>query len=135
VTEQNAKKNAHAEIARGAEALEEAKVLFDNELYNGAVSRAYYAAHHWARALLFVEGVEGRTHRGVIQLINLHFVKPGRLTHEAGRILGQLETSRELSDYRATATFSADEARRAVADAESFIAECRPLIPCLDHAP
>ncbi len=131
MTETNARENALAEIARGDEALAEANVLLENGLCNGAVSRAYYSVYHWARALLFVQGVEARSHRGMIQLVNLHFVKPGKLPRKTGQLLAQLETSRELSDYRAAATFSADEAREAIVDAGLFIAGCRPLIPWL----
>ncbi|MBT3380337.1 MAG: HEPN domain-containing protein [Lentisphaerae bacterium] len=131
MTDQNAQANALEEAERGNEALTEARVLWENALYSGAVSRAYYAAFHWARALLVMQGIEAKTHRGVIQLISLHFVKTNRLSRESVSLLGQLETNRELSDYRPAAKFSREDAQQAIADAESFLAECRALVPFL----
>jgi len=85
------------------------------------------------RARFFLmQGVDAKTHRGVIQLVSLHFVRPGRLSREAAGLLGQLETNWELSDYRPTAKFSRENAKQAIADAESFLAECRPLVPSLE---
>lgn len=43
--------------------------------------------------------------------------------------LAQLETSRELGEYTPAATFEQDEAQELIAQAESFIAVCRPLLP------
>ena len=82
-----------------------------------------------ARALLLTEGLEPRTHRGVIQLLNLRFVKSGRLSREAAVLLAQLETSRELGDYTPAATFDQDEADELLSMAERSAAACRPLLP------
>ena len=121
--------NARDEMARGDEALRAATELLQLGLYNDAVSRAYYAAYHWARALLFSEGIESKTHRGMIQLIGLHFVRTQRLPVEAATLLGQLATQREASDYTASIHFEAPEANEIVKQAGAFIALCRPLLP------
>ena len=128
MTDQNARENAREELCSGHETLTEARVLCDNRLYNGAVARAYYAAFHCARAVLFLRGLETRTHRGVIQMLTLHLVRAGDLPKEAAALLAQLATNRELADYRSPASFVEDDARQAVADAEAFIAACRPLL-------
>lgn len=129
MTEQNAERNARAEAARGDEALGAAKLLAEGGFAADAVSRAYYAAYHYARAVLLTKGLEPRTHRGVIQLFSLHFVKTGQLSQEATAALARLETSRELGDYAPTAAFDQDEANELIREAESFIAACRPLLP------
>ena len=129
MTPVNEAANSREEIERGNEALRAAGELLRLDLYNDAVSRAYYAAYHWARAALFTRGLESRTHRGVIQLLGLHFVRKGILPPEAATLLAQLESSREAGDYAASVRFTAEEARAAFSQAESFIALCRP---CLD---
>lgn len=128
MTKNNAKENSFLETRRGDEVLKAAQHLLSYGFYNDAVSRAYYAAFHWARALLFTRGLESRTHRGVIQLLNLHFVKDGPLSSQVAEHLSSLETYRELSDYTAIAQFSEAQARDELARAEAFITACRSLI-------
>lgn len=57
-----------AEVARGKEALEAAEILLAAGKYADAISRAYYAAYHHARALLVTVGEEPRTHGGLDRL-------------------------------------------------------------------
>lgn len=128
MTPVNESANARDEIARGNEALRAAEELVRLGLCNDAVSRAYYAAYHWARALLFSKGIESKTHRGMIQLVGLHFVREKMLADDATRLLMQLESMRETSDYTASASFSEDEVRDAIEQARAFIALCRPLL-------
>ena len=68
-----------AELARAEETLRAAEVLLREGLTNDAVGRAYYAGFHAVRALLFSVGLEPRSHRGAIQLFNLHFVRTGKI--------------------------------------------------------
>jgi len=65
------------------------------------VSRAYYAAFHYARALLLTVGLEPKTHRGVVDLVVEHFERPGRLAPEIASALARLQTFRGLADYDA----------------------------------
>lgn len=128
MTKTNAKENSLNEARRGDEVLNAARHLLSHGFYNDAVSRAYYAAFHWARALLFTRGIESKTHRGVIQLLNLHFVKDGPLAPQMAEHLSHLEIYRELSDYTAIAQFTKDQAREELARAEAFITACRSLV-------
>ena len=59
MTRSNRGANARAEAARGDDALRAAEALLGLDLPNDAVSRAYYAAFHYGRALLLSEGVGG----------------------------------------------------------------------------
>jgi len=128
LTGENARRNAKEEARRGDEALSAARHLLDGGFFNDAISRAYYAAYHWARALLVSRGLDPKTHRGVIQLLGLHFVESGELSDEAAGRLAHLETYRELSDYTSSANFSETRAREEIARAEQFIAACHPLV-------
>ena len=128
MTPQNESVNAQEESRRGDEALRAAAELLRLGLHNDSISRAYYAAYHWTRAVLFTKGLESRTHRGALQLLGLHFVRTGRLSAQAVTLLAQLEDRREVSDYSAATRFTDDEARQSVDQAEAFIALCRPLV-------
>jgi uncharacterized protein (UPF0332 family) len=53
-----------------------------------AFDRAYYAAFHYARALLVLLGFEPKTHwsgpeKGVVALLSQHYERTGRLNAEA----------------------------------------------------
>ena len=52
-------------IETSEEKLEVAKILFENQAYGDAVSRAYYGMYNAARALLFVKDSKPKTHAGV----------------------------------------------------------------------
>lgn len=123
----NERANAHEETVRGNEALRAAAELHRLGLYNDAISRAYYAAYHWTRAVLYTKGLESRTHRGAHQLLVLHFVRAGLLSETAATLLGQLEDRREVSDYSAGVSFTAAESGEALERARAFIALCSAL--------
>ncbi|OGV78228.1 MAG: hypothetical protein A3K19_04735 [Lentisphaerae bacterium RIFOXYB12_FULL_65_16] len=129
MTNANVNDNTRDEVRRGDEALRAARVLLEAGLFNDAVSRAYYAAFHWASAALMSRGVEAKTHRGTIQMFGLHFVKTRVLPREEAARLTELETFRELSDYAVAARFTREEAESAIDAAEAFIRACQTAIP------
>ncbi len=128
MTGPNRDANSRDEIERGNECLAAAEHLQAGGFANDAVSRAYYAAYHWARALLLTKGLEPKSHRGLIQLISLHFVKGGLLPEDAAGDLGHLETYREVSDYHTRSEFTSEQAEQEIERARRFIEACRPLV-------
>lgn len=81
--------------------------------HEDAVSRAYYAAFHAAQAMLLSTGERADTHRGVLTLFGMKFVKTGMVDRRFGRMLADLKENRNSSDYEAF--FLADEATSATA--------------------
>jgi uncharacterized protein (UPF0332 family) len=122
VTGENRRRNAREELDRSRVCLQEAKTLAAANLPYGAASRAYYAVYHAAQALLFSVGLEAGTHRGVVALLGEHFVKPGALTPEMGRLLSRLQRDPEDADYLTGAVFTDAQAAETIAGAERFIA-------------
>jgi uncharacterized protein (UPF0332 family) len=128
VTGENRLRNARDELTRADACLGEARALLQAAFPYGAASRAYYAVFHAARALLFSIGLEVRTHAGLVAMIGEHFVRPGRLSPERGRLVSRMQRDREDADYATGAVFTADEATRMIADAEAFVTEARRLV-------
>lgn len=128
MTENNRRDNAVEQSRRADGCLAEARYLLEGGFHNAAVSRAYYAAFHWATALLLLKGLEPKTHRGTIQLLQLHYVETGELSSEDAVAIAQLETYRELSDYNAKADFDAQRASTEVHRAEAFAVSCRRVL-------
>ncbi|OYQ61798.1 hypothetical protein B9G53_25495 [Pseudanabaena sp. SR411] len=111
-----------------SEDLDTAELLYKSQRYRSCISRAYYAVYYVSQALLLSEGIETSTHRGVIKLINLHFVKTGRVNSNISKLLSDTYDLRQSGDY--STDFVADEivANRAIADAKTFIAEIRKFL-------
>lgn len=120
MTKANQTANAAAERASSAEALTEARLLLAHRHYRAAVSRAYYAAFHAARALLMERGVQAKTHDGLRRMLALPLVKTGQFDPRVAEILARLATKREASDYASDIPISQAEAEEAVAQAEVF---------------
>jgi uncharacterized protein (UPF0332 family) len=132
VTNENRRQNALDELLRAETCLREARALHDAELPYGAASRAYYVVFHAAVALLFSVGLEARTHKGVVTLLGEHFVRPGRLSSDMGRLVSRMQRDREDADYAPGAVFTAAEASQMIAAAAAFLAEARRLIGAAD---
>ncbi|MEK6607820.1 MAG: HEPN domain-containing protein [Myxococcota bacterium] len=93
-----------------------------------AVSRAYYAMFHAARALLLPRHVEPKTHVGLIVSVHRHLVDPGLLEHEHGSRLGDAERLRIHGDYGAEVEISEATARRVAEDASAFVGRAREIL-------
>jgi uncharacterized protein (UPF0332 family) len=104
-----------AEMARGDEGLDEASLLLDGGKFAGSVSRAYYGAFHYARAMLLASGEEPRTHGGITRLIQRNYVVTGRMTPEE-------------ADYTAEFVISPDMARVELEGARAFVEAARAVL-------
>lgn len=128
MTPENRQVHVEAEVRHGENALRAARELLRLALYNDAVSRVYYAALHFARALLLTEGVEPKSHAGVSTMLGLHFIVPGRLVPERAKDLSRLEQFRTEADYNRFFVFTLESAEEEVAAAERFAAAARSLL-------
>ena len=116
------------ELKKAEQALKAAQNLLADGLYDDAVSRAYYAVFHGARAALKIKGIETVSHKGLISQFALHLVKVGEVEEEYGDILRQIKEDRETGDYEPLVTFGSDEATQLVGSAERFLARMREWI-------
>jgi uncharacterized protein (UPF0332 family) len=128
LTDENRRHNARAEAGLGDDALAAAEALLAALLPNDAISRAYYAAFHYARALLLARGLEPKTHRGVLSLLAEHWEKPGGMSRDAISALARLQTFRGLADYDASARLTDERAREEVQSARGFVVLARAVL-------
>lgn len=108
------------EIDKANESLSGAKVLFESELYDEAVSSAYYAMFHMAKALLLTINEEPSTHHGLITIFGLHFIKPKLIEAIYNDMLVDAKESRESGDYDAAKRFTSEEAKEKLENAIKF---------------
>jgi uncharacterized protein len=128
LTDDNKKKNIGAEVQRGDESLESARILLAAGKHADAVSRAYYAAFHLARALLLTLPEEPRSHGGVERLLQRDFVRAGALDPEVGKLFSRLQKFRQDADYTAEYVFTREGAAEELSAAERFTMAAREVL-------
>lgn len=106
---------------RAEETFAEVTFLKQQEYYNTAINRLYYACYYAAVALLIKYGINPSTHAGVKQMIGMHFVATGRLSRELGRCFSLLFERRHSSDYDDFAYSSEEEINELMPKAKAFI--------------
>lgn len=99
MTKENKNENIKNELNRAARAMEAANLLFEQGLLNDAVSRLYYSLLHTVRALLLTEGLEPKSHEGVLRVFGLHFIKEGIFEVNDSHLFAKLMKYREEADY------------------------------------
>lgn len=88
--------------AKALETADDARLLFCNGRYNGAVSRSYYAMLCAARAALqhiHPDADQARTHTGVIRQFGLEVAGRDGVDPKLGRMLSRMEDVRLEADY------------------------------------
>jgi uncharacterized protein (UPF0332 family) len=113
------------------ENLNSAKILFQNGLYRDAISRAYYAMYHSAKAVLLTKDVIPKKHAGVISMFGLHFVNKGFVEEVYANAIAKAYNLRVKSDYDAFYEPKKDEAEDVIEWAEKFVERVEKLLKVL----
>jgi uncharacterized protein (UPF0332 family) len=121
MTEENRTANARAELAIARDAARVARAALDLGIVRDALSRAYYAAFHAARALLLLDGLEPKTHTGLARMFSEHWIKTDRFDRSQMLVLTRLQAYRLASDYAYSFEVQPADARAEVAAAETFV--------------
>lgn len=120
--------NAKLEMDKGDLALEEAQLLFDNSKFDGAISRAYYAAFHYTCAALLSKGLEAKSHQGMHRLFHLHFIRTKIFEERSGIILSHAQKAREEADYYPEISFTREIASERLTEVKKFIKQVRSYL-------
>ncbi len=118
----------HLLLEKAESKLNSAKILFENRVYDDAISRAYYCMYYAAKAILCLKEKHPRTHRGVVSQFGLEFVKEGLIEEYYARAITTAQERREMADYDIHYTPSEEEAESIVEDAERFLERIRRAI-------
>lgn len=109
------------EFYRAEKSLQSARLLLRDNLLEDALSRAYYAILHAARAVLLAEGVNVTSHRAVRRLFGQHLIKSGKLSAYLATILAEEQDDRILADYDVLFDPERERVQKRVDDAEAFL--------------
>jgi uncharacterized protein (UPF0332 family) len=114
-----------AEWSRSREALRAADTLTRDRCYADAISRAYYAVLHAAKAALHVHDVAADSHAAVRRMFGLHLIRAGELEPEWSTYLVESLDDRLAADYDVETTFSREDARSECRRSREFLSRVR----------
>ena len=117
-----------AEWKRATDGLGAAQSCRRDGFHADAVSRAYYAILHAAKAALQVHGVTAESHAAVKRLVGLHLVRTGEIEAEWGTFAGESLDARLTADYDVETSFSDVDAREECDRAAAFLARIRQFL-------
>ena len=86
-------------VEKARKAIEDIHKVFPLEVWGIISNRMYYALYYAASALLIQDGHKAGTHKGVISLFNLYYIKTGSLTKDDGALFGNIFAFRKGNDY------------------------------------
>jgi len=110
-----------AEWRRSLKAQGAAEILLEAGFYEDAVSRAYYAVLHAARAALLVQDVVTESHTAVRRRFGKELVQQGLLEKEWAIILAHEQDERASADYDVELTFPQEVTAQRVEKSRRFL--------------
>jgi uncharacterized protein (UPF0332 family) len=110
-----------AEWLRAYASLQAAENLTRDGLYADAISRAYYAILHAAKAGLHVHDVAAESHPAVRRMFGLHLIKSEEIEPQWSAYLTASLDDRLAADYDVETEFSRKEATTECVRAREFL--------------
>jgi uncharacterized protein (UPF0332 family) len=109
-------------LAKANNALSASEALVSEELFDDAISRAYYAMFYAARAMLIRDRVPvGSKHSAVIATFGREYAKSGKIEPRYHRMLIEDFEWRQKADYDVFWHADRETAQGRVADAREFV--------------
>ena len=114
-----------AEWRRAWRALGAAEILAREGYHEDAVSRAYYATLHAAKAALYIHDVATNSHAAVRRMFGRHLIRSGTIEPMWASHLGESLDDRLAADYDVSTGFTADDAGQECQRARAFLDRIR----------
>lgn len=116
------------ELELAEQLLQDAKLLLERDSLRSSVNRAYYAAYHGVRALLASEGLNPKTHKGVLSQFGEAFIKTKKMDIALSDTLRRCFDARHEADYDIFASFDEEEVEKMISEVEALLAEIRQYL-------
>ncbi len=86
-------------IEKAKNTLNEIDILIENQLWNTAINRMYYACYYTVGALLLKIGIKTSTHAGLKHNFGQHFINTGIIDKSLGKHYSELFEKRQKGNY------------------------------------
>ncbi|GAG33537.1 unnamed protein product [marine sediment metagenome] len=110
-------------LEKADRSIEAADLLFSQNYYDFAVSRAYYAMFYCTQAVLMSKNLSFSKHSAVIATFGRDFIKTGIFNQELYKALRNAFEARQTGDYFTTEQISKERCQETIESAKSFISE------------
>ena len=121
IEEEELKNQIEKIISKSQRALKTAKDNFNNDDYEAASSKAYYAVFHIMQAALLLKKLSYSKHSGVIGGFSKEFIKTGIFPKSFSKKIRSLLHDREISDYSYSLTVERNQAEKDIEIAEEIV--------------
>ena len=115
-------------IDNAQKTMAEVETHIQNQFYNTAANRMYYACYYAVCALLIANKYNAKSHDGVRQLFSLHFIKTGILPKHLSVIYSTLFKQRLSGDYDDMFDNTPDTVAELYPKAQEFIAAVKEKV-------
>lgn len=108
-------------MAKSEKCLMIAKQHHEQNNYDEAASRAYYAVFHSLQAALLTLGLSFSKHSSVIGYFNKEFIHKGMFPKEFSQKIERIFEDRHIGDYGYEESISKTDSAKDIADAEAIV--------------
>ena len=115
--------------ARATRAIQTAGRNYNDDDYDAAASRAYYAAFYAVSALFSLKGLSFNKYSAVETAVHRDLVKPGIWTVEMGADYRSLHALRSTGDYGGLEHVSSEQAEQSLQAAERILSAVKQNYP------
>lgn len=115
-------------LEKARETIAEVEFLIQNQYWNTAINRMYYACFYTVSSLLIKNDIVTSTHSGTRQKFGELYVKTGKVEKELGKLYSDLFEKRSKGDYNDFFDFDAETVIRLYPLAQQFITRLETLI-------
>ncbi len=116
------------EIEKANRTYDAALIMVDNEHWESAANRLYYALFHAVNALLIHDGHKVNTHKGSHAMFGQYYIKTGKLPRFFSSIYQKLEAIRDEGDYNWSYSVSPEDIQEKLLPAKEMIDTIAKLV-------
>lgn len=100
----------------------------ENELWNTAVNRLYYACYYAVSALLLTQNIKIKSHKGARQMFGLHYGKTGAIDKTLAKFFTDLYDMRQTGDYDDFIEYTKEDILDLLKNANDFISQAEYIL-------
>ena len=89
--------------------LSDANDMVDQQRWDLAANRFYYACYHMLQALFISRGISAKSHDGSLTHLGQDFIISGQIDKKFGRFFSRMVQLRHKADYNSIAEVTKDE--------------------------
>lgn len=101
-------------LKKAEDSIKGARILFNDELYGFAASRAYYAMFYLVSAVLLSKDMSFSKHQAVVASFGQHFVKTKIFEQKFHQYLVEAFEQRQIGDYEPLEDITKETAQKSI---------------------